>query len=263
MKLILNADDFGQSQDTFEETVRCLEARALTSATIMVNMPYSAEAMAYARDNDDFSFGVHLTFVRESEHTVEGPVSDPQAVSSLVDEDGRFKISGEIRKAAMSGRLDEDEIAREIEAQIKTALDHGVQVSHVDSHGHLHKFGPFVGALRRVLPQFGIDKVRTVQDIYLKTPWRSPTYWLGRGWRKQIRASFTTTDHLYLPTSAWDESWPERLLEVLAHREGIVEVGVHPGINEDWRKGESQGTSRLAELARERGLTLTDWRNVS
>ena len=53
--------------------------------------------------------------------------------------------------------------------------DAGVPVSHVDSHRHLHKYGPFAGALRRVLPGLGIERVRNVQDVYLRRRLLSPT----------------------------------------------------------------------------------------
>lgn len=262
MKLILNADDFGQCEDTFRETVRCFEEGALTSATMMVTMPFAPQAMEYALGHPHFSFGIHLTYVRESESTDERPVCEPQKVSTLVDADGRFKVSGEIRKAALAGKLDIAQISLETAAQIQRALDAGVRVSHVDSHGHLHKFAPFRAALKKVLPQFGIQKVRTVQDVYLRTPWKSPTYWLGKVWRGQIAASHKTTDHLYLPTSAWDDLWPQKLLDKLKQARGSVEVGVHPGTRDPWRLSESKNTVLLAELARQQGIELLTWNDV-
>ena len=63
MRIVVNADDFGASAETVEATIECLEEGALTSATIMPTMPAVDDALAYARDRPDRSFGVHLTFV--------------------------------------------------------------------------------------------------------------------------------------------------------------------------------------------------------
>ena len=42
MRIIINADDFGMDEDTVRATIECLEAGALTGATIMPNMPATA-----------------------------------------------------------------------------------------------------------------------------------------------------------------------------------------------------------------------------
>ena len=39
LQLVVNADDFGQSDDTVDATIECFEAGALTSATLMAGMP--------------------------------------------------------------------------------------------------------------------------------------------------------------------------------------------------------------------------------
>src|SRR5262245_26642107 len=148
MRIITNADDFGFSDDTVEATIGCFESGALTSATIMPRMPATERALEYARTHPEHSFGVHLTYVSDG---VEAPVLPPSEIPGLVGEDGLFKNSNVVRVMALLRRLSVDEIQRETEAQIRRVVDAGVAVSHVDSHGHLHKFGPFRDALRRVL----------------------------------------------------------------------------------------------------------------
>jgi len=63
VRIVVNADDFGASAETVAATIEAFEEGALTSATIMPTMPAAGEALAYARDRPDRSFGVHLTFV--------------------------------------------------------------------------------------------------------------------------------------------------------------------------------------------------------
>jgi hypothetical protein len=114
----------------------------------------------------------------------------------------------------------------------------------------MHKLPGFREALRRVLPRFGITRVRTVQDIWLNRPLKSPTYWLGPVWRRALVRRFTTTDHFYMPTGTGDVAWPERLLAAVASLRGSLEVGVHPGRDDEGESGvaladAARGTHRL------------------
>ncbi|HEX8916049.1 MAG TPA: ChbG/HpnK family deacetylase [Humisphaera sp.] len=259
MRIITNADDFGMDEDTVRATIECLDAGALTSATIMPNMPGTAAAAAYARGRPDRSFGVHLTYVTD---TVEAPLVPPAQVPTLAGPHGRFRPSQEVRVAALRGRLSVADVERETAAQIQRLLDLGVRVSHVDSHGHLHKFGPFRAALANVLPRFGIRRVRAVQNVYLDRPLRSPTYWFGPWWRRRVAAAFDTTPDFFMPISGTgDTTWPDRLLARLpaGPAGGPIEVGVHPGYAEPWRDAERRAVRAFADAARARGHELVPW----
>jgi len=257
MRIIINADDFGYDADTVAATISCLDRGALTSATMMAKMPASAAAFDYIRHRPDVSFGVHLTYVCD---TVESPVSAPAAIPALVGADGRFLPSNVVRLLALRERIPVAQIARETHAQLALVRDHGCAISHVDSHGHLHKFAPFREALRQVLPRFGIERVRAVQNVYLRRPWRSPTYWLARFWAVRLRRDFRTTDHFFMAASAMDAHWTQQLLG--RDLRGIIEVGVHPGSTKPWRAREAAAAEELAALARTRGLELVSWNAV-
>jgi predicted glycoside hydrolase/deacetylase ChbG (UPF0249 family) len=261
MRIIINADDFGFSQETVQATIECFEGGGLTSATIMPNMPATQAAVAYARQNPRFSFGVHLTFTSDG---LEHPVLDPKEIPDIVGENGQFLGPFPARAGALRNKLPVDQISREMHAQIAVLHDAGVPLSHVDSHGHLHKFKPFRLAMREVLPSFGITRVRTVQDVYFQLPWKSPTYWLGGLWQRGIKRHFTTTDHLYLPTLSNDMHWPEKLLKRIEGSDAAetLEIGVHPGSDEPWRVLERDTCGPFAEGARQAGHTLMTWHDM-
>jgi predicted glycoside hydrolase/deacetylase ChbG (UPF0249 family) len=61
LQLIVNADDFGQSDETVEATIECFESGALTSASVMPGMPATERAVEFARTRPELGFGVHLT----------------------------------------------------------------------------------------------------------------------------------------------------------------------------------------------------------
>ena len=59
-RLIVNADDFGQSAGINEGIIRCHEAGVVTSASLMVRWPWSWAAAAYARQEPAMSVGLHV-----------------------------------------------------------------------------------------------------------------------------------------------------------------------------------------------------------
>jgi predicted glycoside hydrolase/deacetylase ChbG (UPF0249 family) len=261
MRIILNADDFGFDADSVKATIDCFQFGALTSATIMPKMAATREAIEFARSNPQFSFGVHLTLGGDGP---EVPLSRPQDVPDLVGPDGHFLQSNRTRLKALLGRLPVDQLEREITAQIQFIREAGVPISHVDSHGHQHKFAPVRKALSRVLPRFDIRRVRGVQDVYLRKPLKSPTYWMGAIWRRRLmKLPFVIPDHFYMPASAWDDQWQNRLLELLPRLRGeYLEVGVHPGYAEGWRDQERRTVQDFARRAIAAGHRLAGWNDL-
>lgn len=261
MRIIINADDFGFSDETVQTTIECFDAGGLTSATIMPKMAATHDAIEYALKNPQFSFGVHLTFTSDG---LEHPVLDPREIPDIVGENGQFLGPMPARAGALRNTLPVDQIAREMHAQIAVLHDAGVPLSHVDSHGHLHKFKPFRLALQRVLPSFGLTRVRTVQDVYFRVPWKSPTYWLGGFWQRGIKRHFTTTNHLFLPTNSHDRQWPDKLLQRISGSgdDASLEIGVHPGLSEPWRELERVTCGPFADGAKAAGHRLITWNEL-
>ena len=260
MKVILNADDFGYSADTVKATIECFESGLLTSATVMAGMPAIDDALAFARTRDDLSFGVHLTFMGDG---TERPLCSARDVAALVDEAGRFKRSHEVRLRTLARALPVNQIEREVAAQIDAVAHAGIRVTHVDSHRHIHKFALFQKALGRVLPSRGIRRVRTVQDVYLARPRSSMTYWAGAVWRRPLTRHFQTTDHFYMPATARDDRW-HRVASLLQHLPGdIIEVGVHPGSREGWRRREKESLAPFVDALIACGHELVSWRAVA
>jgi predicted glycoside hydrolase/deacetylase ChbG (UPF0249 family) len=257
MRIVLNADDFGFSDDTVNATIGCFEAGTLTSASLMAGMPATDRAVAFALEHPEYSYGVHLTFVGDGTERPAAPAAD---VPALVDADGRFPRTNVVRLRALAHRLPQRQIEREVEAQVAAIQEQGVAISHVDSHRHLHKFAPFRAALARVLPRLGIERVRNVQNLYLRRPFGSPTYWFGPVWRRALMRSFTTTDHFYMATSSGDADWTPLL--AFLPRDVTLEVGAHPGDVDDWRRVERDALAAFAAAAAAHGHELVPWTSI-
>lgn len=260
MRITTTADDFGYDDDTFACTSEMMEQGAVRNGSIMVRMPASDRAIAFARTNPHLCFGVHLVFCRD---TVEAPVSAPGEIPTLVGEDGHFHASNLVRRLAMSRKLSVEDISREVAAQLSVLADAGVRIDYVDSHGHLHKFPVFQEALSRTLPRFGVTRVRKAQDMYCRGTSFRPTALLGPFLNRSLQSRFRTTSRFFMPQTGLTRTWSDEVIDRLARmKQSTIEVGLHPGSVEDWRRDEAVQFTRFFERARAAGHDIVSWRDL-
>jgi predicted glycoside hydrolase/deacetylase ChbG (UPF0249 family) len=128
--LIIHADDVGLSHSVNSATIKTFEKSGISSASIMVPCPWFPEIAAYAKQNPQYDFGLHLTLTAEWKNYRWGGVLSAKEIPSLMDEKGFFyATSGEVALKA-----DPEEVEKELRAQIDRAIDFGVKPSHLDSH---------------------------------------------------------------------------------------------------------------------------------
>jgi chitin disaccharide deacetylase len=224
--LVINADDFGYDTDTYSATATLLERGIIRSATILVDYPEAEAAMRFAKAHkNECSFGLHFNIAENR------PIArDP--VPSLVNASGQFRGAVVQRLRALTGLLNPGDIAREATAQLGILADYGVTPTHIDSHGHFHKFPPVLDALRPVLKRFGIKRVRRPQTLY-----DNPTFYNGLldAHCNRRFLGIVSTDHFF-NTRSHEVDWFSRFLGILP--EGNTELGIHPGQTETWRHAE-------------------------
>ncbi len=154
-RLILHADDFGETAEITAGICQAIEAGVVTSTSIMANMPGTEDALPRVPAlADRASFGVHLNFC-EGRPLTRG--------ASLVDEHGNFHGKRALFLRAVRGKLSLAELEAEITAQIARIHDAHIRISHVDGHKHLHQLPVVRIAVARVLPRFGIERVRVTR----------------------------------------------------------------------------------------------------
>lgn len=139
--LIVNADDFGLNAAANSGILACYRAGSVTSTTLMANGAAFTEAAELAGQHSSLAVGLHfnLTWGR--------PLCPPSAVPTLVDAEGVFFSRSALARRALLGRLDAREIERELMAQFQRLVAHGIDVTHVDSHQHVHAFKPIFSAV--------------------------------------------------------------------------------------------------------------------
>ena len=154
-RLILHADDFGETAEITAGICQAIEGGVVTSTSIMANMPGTEDALPRVPAlADRASFGVHLNFC-EGRPLTRG--------ASLADEHGNFYSKRALFLRAVRGTLSLAELEAEITAQIARIHDARIRISHVDGHKHLHQLPVVRTAVARVLPRFGIERVRVTR----------------------------------------------------------------------------------------------------
>lgn len=129
--LILNGDDLGMCHAANAATFDAMERGMLTAASLMVPCPWAYAACLAARSRPDLDVGVHLTLTSEWPAYRWGPLLGAARCPSLVDDLGFFPRRPE---DGLFERAAPDEILAEADAQIRRALDWGLDPTNLDGH---------------------------------------------------------------------------------------------------------------------------------
>ena len=180
-QLIVNADDWGLTPAVNRGVVRAFQNGIVTSASLLVTGTAFEDAVALARQNPKLDVGLHLALVEER------AVLGRDTLPTLVDEKGRFpRTSSEFIQRAVLGRINWNEVEREIAAQLELFKKTGLRLSHVNSHQHLHMFPPVFEIVRRL--------TRSMENVWIRNPagpWRkSQDTSLGR-WVQRLGLNLT------------------------------------------------------------------------
>ena len=125
-RLIVNADDFGYSDEVNKGIIESHLNGIVTSTSIIVNMPGFKSAVKLAKANPSLDTGIHLNLTEGT----------PLSQSTLAV---KGKFSGSYLNFILNKYPDE-EIEAELEAQILKLREAGIKISHIDGHQHIHLF---------------------------------------------------------------------------------------------------------------------------
>lgn len=147
-KLIVNADDFGYCEAVNYGIISAHRNGIVTSTTIMANMPGFDHAVNLLKENKDIGCGVHMTL------SCNKPLNDN--LKSLVDENGMFykRINAEV-----ISKIDLDELYYEFCSQIDKVKNAGVEITHLDSHHHVHTILHFKDVIKTIMDKYNL-KIR-------------------------------------------------------------------------------------------------------
>jgi len=199
-RLIINADDFGFTQEVNAGIVYAHLEGVLTSTTLMATGDAFEDAVSLAHAHPSLDVGCHLVLV-QGRSLITGrafPAAPQQLVPSL-----------------LAKRLD---IEAELRAQIEKIIAAGIQPSHLDSHKHTHFLPPVFRAALRLAREFRIPYVRVPGSV------------LSRSYQRTARKyGVRTTDHFVgfrLTGSLNERNFIDALRRL---RPGTTEFMCHPG----------------------------------
>jgi len=200
----------------------------VSSTTLMANGPEFMDAASRLSDNPELGVGVHLC--------LDGPYNSNSNYKTLIDpETGFFYNNKELIKRIKGSALDKDEIFREFCSQVEKLRNHGIDVSHLDTHHNLHLYFPILSQVIRVARKYNIPYIRS-QRLNSCTPKSSINKMYRQIHQLYLNVHSKSVQGYYDPDM---EECPDiehnlsRLEHMLHTGRGIMEIMVHPQGEED------------------------------
>jgi chitin disaccharide deacetylase len=228
MDLIINADDFGISGEANAAIHWLHEHEIVSSASIMAKCHSFKDAVDTAKHNPTLGVGVHLC--------LDGPHNLGNDYFTLIDETtGEFYDRKRIIRKIIRFEINKSELFREYCLQIEKVLDHGIFISHLDHHHHLHLYLPVLNAMISAARKYKIGHIRSqkillpVHKNYLNSLYRE-THQL------YLRSRWHTTNGHFEPgidENADFELQLKRLSDLTGLKDKTVEIVLHPVRKDD------------------------------
>jgi predicted glycoside hydrolase/deacetylase ChbG (UPF0249 family) len=263
--LIVNADDFGLSEEISKGIITAHEKGIVTSTSVVANGKYCQEGIRLLKDRK-LDVGVHLSFVG-GERPLTGPID------GLVDESGFFYQGfKDVVPRVFTNRYDRKALRDELFEQVAQLRDAGIMLSHIDSHQHLH-----------ILPGIGeivveIAKKFDIRWIRLPRPGYASFFGLGMNVLSMILGHKLKNNRLncadHFEGFERSGSMNEKTLAgiITNIKEGVTELIVHPGYDAsadyDWEYGwetemDALCSGNIKSLITEKEITLKRFSEIS
>ena len=241
-KIIVNADDFGRHTLINQAVVKGVQTGFLRSATLMPGGAAFAEAVHIAEANPKLGVGVHFTLVNGT------PVLPPADIPSLTTDNGKFYDDyGSFMQRYLRGKISLTEVQAELAAQLNKVQNTKLNITHADSHQHLHHLPGILGTVLSLAQAAGIKCLRAARPKFTVQAPRSSAGESG-GLKQMIgrlglttlgeltayrakRKNFRVPDHFMgiVAGEAITETKMRQFIRTMP--EGVTEIMLHPGLN--------------------------------
>ena len=246
--LIINADDLGLAAGVDQGILEAHQAGAVTSASMLVTLEDFEHAAALARSAPSLGVGLHFDLLAGRPLTRGASISDPQT--------GGFLPLGVLARRAFSGRIDPAEVYAECAAQIARLHGAGLEITHVDSHRHVHCLpGVWEGVVRAAREAGPMMVRRPFEPFSMNIANVSATgkkVALAASFRRASRQATTPRAARFVGISLQGGShFARRLHRFLdAVPPGVTELMVHPGYDTpELARLDAYRSAREVELA--------------
>ncbi|MBC7538053.1 MAG: ChbG/HpnK family deacetylase [Bacteriovorax sp.] len=154
------ADDWGLSPGVNAGILELARKQLLFSVSCLANSTYLAdgllELLSYEKDGLQFHIHFNLTYGHSKFSHAELP--------SLTSRSGAFFDVKTLMIKALMRQVAPEEYENTFLQQMKILKDYGIPISGLDGHHHVHLLPSVYSAIKKLLPQNGIKRVRTMID---------------------------------------------------------------------------------------------------
>lgn len=213
MGIIINADDYGMNERCSEAIARAFHEGLITDTTMMATGEYFDRAVILAKEQGfKDKIGIHFNLT-EGE-----PLTEEIKKCSRFVTEGR--LTRQYNRISPLTKREKSAIYHELSAQVEKLESSGINITHADSHHHIHT-GFFIAPIvTKVCKEHGINKVRLNRNLgkisFIKSFIKNK---YNRWLQKQ---GFVTTEFFAFSKDVADTYIPDN-----------TEVMVHPDFDEN------------------------------
>jgi predicted glycoside hydrolase/deacetylase ChbG (UPF0249 family) len=243
LSVIVTADDLGLSAGVTRGVLEAHRSGVVRSTSLLVTFPAAEEAAALALAEPDLEIGLHIDLVGGR------PASDPAAVPSLCDKDGRFYPLPAFTRRLFTGQVRASELAAELRAQTARARAWGVPALAWDSHRHVHLMPPVALVVGRVARELGVRWVRRARAPRLRTQLKTASLHAA-SLVSELALRGLGGPAWYVDLTSHRPRLDATGVALLAAYGGLGELSAHPGyVDDDLRKRDVLVDERTDDLA--------------
>jgi predicted glycoside hydrolase/deacetylase ChbG (UPF0249 family) len=234
-RIIMTADDFGMSEEINSGVKRGIEVGVINGVSVMVNMPYFGDAVAFLLKHPEVSVGLHFNL------TEGRAISQQRDIPHLVSHQGWFRDINQVVLGLLRGKIISEEVERELKSQFDELVKTGIPIRHINSHQHIHVY-PLIFKLlanficRQNSSQLRIRAIKSnqaltppIMPLVIKQWWIMSLYRVNSVLLSQYKRLFNSD---YIFDLNWDRRLnKERFVGYLSGiRQGITEIICHPAV---------------------------------
>lgn len=225
---IIIADDLGLNETVNDGIILALKNGLLNGASLMPNGEAFADALNKIKNINDPNIGIHLVLVEEK----------PLVLKNFPKNHKIFFIM------YVLGLIDLKKIEKELRAQAERCIKSGIKPTFINSHQHLHLLPGILNIVIRLAREFGVSYIRLVNEpvswtkgklfrqiqlLFLK--------FLSHLAKTKIKKSGLKHNDIFIGfinagnLKREDIVFADNLSQ--EHSEKIVELGCHPGFEDE------------------------------
>ncbi|MFC2081017.1 carbohydrate deacetylase [Bacteroidota bacterium] len=175
-RVIITADDYGVSESINEGVLFAARQGCISNISAFTNFPQSILGLKeIASEFPDLGIGVHLNI------NAGQPVSDPDLIPSLVNDNGNFYDVEEF--LIHLKKISKEEVFAEFQAQINVLINNGIRLDHISSHYGVCSLYPPYFEMR--------NKLALEYDVPVRSPVtgsrKYPSVYMSHSGRKLVR----------------------------------------------------------------------------